>query len=70
MSSTISSSSSSSSSLPSDLVTMPAVILGELRAFMSRRDRTGLVVIEFRECGECERGLLECTGLMETPRVV
>jgi hypothetical protein len=46
-----------------------AGILGELRALRSLRERTGLPVIEFRECGECERGLFECTGLMETPRV-
>ena len=51
MSSTISS-SSSSSSLPSDLLIAATAILGELREFKSLRERTGLLAIELRECGE------------------
>ena len=48
MSSTMSS-SSSSSSLPSDLLSIAMAILGELRALRSRRERTGLLAMEFRE---------------------
>ena len=51
MSSTMSS-SSSSSSLPSDLLMAAAAMLGELREFKRRRERTGLPAIELRECGE------------------